>query len=387
MNIALTEMKRSWGRFILLTASVVLLVFLILFQQAIEDGLITAFIGAIRNQSAPVVVYSLEGQRTLQASFLTDAQRKQIEEIDGVGRTARVQQSTYSVNVHRAGASGSETDSTVGAGSGLDDVSIIGSSDSRLFFPTSLSEGRRPVAVGEAIGSAGDFDLGDRVEVPPSPNGTTSELTVVGLADDVQLYVTATLFTGIETSTNVARAFNPATPTGVTNAVAVEPTPGTDPGALARLINDKVADVEALTRTEAANGAPGVAQVRQSFQMIFLLYALVVPLVTGMFFLILTLQKASALTLLRAMGARPAFLATTLLTQVLIVLTLGVALATALFYPLSQGGLDGLLRFNARAVATWAVVLVVLGMLSTIVSLRRISRIDPIRAAVGGSDI
>ena len=37
--------------------------------------------------------------------------------------------------------------------------------------------------------------------------------------------------------------------------------------------------------------------------MIFLLYGLVVPLVTGLFFLIITVQKAGSLTLLRAIGA------------------------------------------------------------------------------------
>ena len=36
--------------------------------------------------------------------------------------------------------------------------------------------------------------------------------------------------------------------------------------------------------------------------MIFLLFGLVVPLVSGLFFLIITLQKARTLTLLRAIG-------------------------------------------------------------------------------------
>ena len=53
---------------------------------------------------------------------------------------------------------------------------------------------------------------------------------------------------------------------------------------------------------------PGVAQIQQSFRLIFLLYGLVIPLVTGMFFLILTLQKAQSLTLLRAVGASAGYL-------------------------------------------------------------------------------
>ena len=56
-------------------------------------------------------------------------------------------------------------------------------------------------------------------------------------------------------------------------------------------------------RTTRPTRRPGVVQVRQSFQVIFLLYGLVIPCVTGLFFLIVTFQKAGALTLLRAIGA------------------------------------------------------------------------------------
>ncbi len=63
-----------------------------------------------------------------------------------------------------------------------------------------------------------------------------------------------------------------------------------------------------------------MAQVRQSFQVIFLLYGLVVPLVTGLFFLIITLQKSGSLTLLRAVGAQGGVLVRSLLIQVVLVI-------------------------------------------------------------------
>ena len=46
----------------LLIAAIALLVFLILFQQSLQNGLITGFIGAIREQNAPVLVYSVDGE-------------------------------------------------------------------------------------------------------------------------------------------------------------------------------------------------------------------------------------------------------------------------------------------------------------------------------------
>ena len=68
MFLALKEMRRAKVRFGLLIAAIGLLVFLILFQQSLQNSLLTSFIGAIRTQSAPVLVYSTDGQRTLQAA-------------------------------------------------------------------------------------------------------------------------------------------------------------------------------------------------------------------------------------------------------------------------------------------------------------------------------
>jgi putative ABC transport system permease protein len=61
-------------------------------------------------------------------------------------------------------------------------------------------------------------------------------------------------------------------------------------------------DLDPLTRADAASEFPGAGQVEQSFLIILGLYGFVVPLVTGLFFLIITFQKTRALTLLRAVG-------------------------------------------------------------------------------------
>lgn len=127
-----------------------------------------------------------------------------------------------------------------------------------------------------------------------------------------------------------------------------------------------------------------MSQVRRSFQVIFLLYASVIPLVTGLFFLIITLQKAGSLTLLRAMGAGAAMLTRSLLVQVAVVMGLGLIVGTALYAPLSQAQIGSLtLHFDATAVLTWSALLVTLGLVSALVSIRRVLRIDPIEATTG----
>ena len=164
----------------------------------------------------------------------------------------------------------------------------------------------------------------------------------------------------------------------------LQPARGTTPAQLAQAINSNSPDADALTRADAAALTPGVAQVQASFRVIFFLYGLVVPLVAGLFFLIVTLQKANSLTLLRAIGAPAGRLISSLIVQVTIVMGLGIGLGIALYMPLSNADLGGIaLRFRLTPVLIWAVSLLCLGLLSALFSARRVLRIDPIEATTG----
>jgi putative ABC transport system permease protein len=368
--LAFREMRRALVRFGLLVFAIGLLLFLILIQQALQDGLITAFVGGIRNQSAPVLVYSVDGQRTLQGSFIAPALEKAVRGTAGVGSAARLNQSTFTVRVGDARAT---------------DAAIVGSGAPDLGVPTTLSAGRRPAKEGEAVGSAQDFALGDKVTVlAAGRDAKPVVITVVGLAGDVQISVTRTLFTDLTTFAAAVRAANPDAAGVPPNAIAVRPAAGVTASELVARINQSSPEADALTRQQAADDAPGVSQVRRSFQVIFLLYALVIPLVTGLFFLIITLQKAGSLTLLRAMGAGAAVLTRSLLVQVAVVMALGIIVGTALYAPLSQAQIGSLtLHFDGVAVLVWSVLLLTLGLASALVSIRRVLRIDPIEATTG----
>jgi putative ABC transport system permease protein len=353
-------MKRAKVRFGLLISAIGLLVLLILAQQAIQNGLITSFIGAIERQSAPVLVYSVDGQRTLQGSIITPPLEREIRATEGVAKSGRIGQGTFTVQVND-----SAEDS---------DAAIIGYTDPDLGSPDELSAGRLPEVPGEAAGSANDFSLGDTVRVlgPGGQSKGTEALEVVGLAENAQLQVTPTLFTGWQDYVAAVDSANPTAAGVLPSAIAVAPVDGLTPA-------------DALTREEAAQETPGVAEVRQSFQVIFLLFGLVVPLVTGLFFLIITLQKSASLTLLRAVGAQSGLLVRSLMVQVVLVIGGGLLIGIALYTPLSQAKLGEVqLGFDLTAVLVWSALLMALGLLSALVSARRVLKIDPIEATTGG---
>ena len=164
--IALREMTRAKVRFGLLIGSIALLVFLILFQQALRDGLLTSFVGAVEHQSAPVLVFSTDARRSLQGSTITPELETTVRGVDGVGRVGRIGQSTFSVR----------------ADGRIQGAAVIGYERRSLGAPEELVGGRYPAGDGEAIANesdAGDgFAIGDVVRVEPGG----APITIVGQA-------------------------------------------------------------------------------------------------------------------------------------------------------------------------------------------------------------
>ena len=371
MFLALKEMARAKVRFGMLIVAIGMLVFLILFQQSLQNGLLTSFVGAIRNQSAPVLVYSVDGQRVIQGSIITPDLEELVRSTDGVGEVGRISQGTF----------------TVTADGERYDTSMLGYDDPALGAPSELIAGEYPDAPGEAIGSDADatrgFDVGDTVSIEPSG----FEITIVGLARDVQLNAGPTLFVDVDDYTEALRSVNPDVTSVLPNVLAVSGADGLTDAEVVDRINEQSEALDALTKNDAADRTPGVSQVRQSFIIIFFLYGLVVPCVTGLFFLIITFQKSGALTLLHAIGAPAGRLVWSLLFQATLIITAGYLIGLALYTPISQRRLGGIpLRFETTAVVVWAVLLLVLGIASSLLSARRVLAIDPIEATTGGGN-
>ena len=205
--IAVKEMARAKVRFGLLIGAIVLLVFLILFQQALRDGLITSFVGAIERQDAPVLVFSTDARRNLQSSTITPPLEAQVRAVDGVQDVGRIGQGTYSVT----------------AGGTIKAAAVIGYERRSLGAPESLVAGRYPIADGQGIANETDasegFDLGDIVRVEPGGY----RIRIVGQSRDTNLQATPTVFARYGTWQSAVRAANPDARQPLPNALGVAP--------------------------------------------------------------------------------------------------------------------------------------------------------------------
>jgi putative ABC transport system permease protein len=365
MLLALREMRRAKLRFVLLTAAVAVLVWLVFLIQGLSSGLIIQFIGAIKNQDAAVLVYGEQARRNLEGSIVTPEQLEAVKV--AAGPTSRV------------GPLGEGT-FTVDAGGTEQDAVLIGHELGGPGAPATLTEGRLPDTDFEGVASSsnrGDgFDIGDKVTVLPGGR----PITIVGLATDINYSVAPTVFVSFSTYADARKIRNPDAVAVFPSAVAVQPGRGVAPETVVQRINAEVAGVEALTREEAVDGSPGVAAVRTSLGGVTAIALLIVPIIASFFFVILTVQKASSLTLLRAIGAPARKLVGALAFQAAVVLLGGLVLAFVLLLASSPiGGAVGV-AIDAGSIVTTSLVVVVLSGLGLLFSVWRVLRIDPIQA-------
>jgi putative ABC transport system permease protein len=362
MWLAVREVRRSLGRFALASGAVGLLLFLLMFQQTLQDVLITAVVGGVENQSAPIVVYSVEGQRTLRSSSISPDLVTAVAGVPGVGQAGPLYAASATART------GGETPQVV----------VVGFAAEGLGSPARLTAGRLPERGGEVVvnDAAGDgFHIGDTVKVGPV------DLVIVGTARDVGLDFAPTLFGSVATFKAAVRASNPDAGDPPPNALVVVPADGVPSADLIARINATSDELDALSRVDAAMKSPQVEQTTSSLGVVFLLYALVVPCVLGLFFLIVTFQKARGLALLRALGVSTATLLRSLLAQTLLVLTVGAAIGACCYLGLVQVGIGGVAtRFDAAALAQWTATVCVLGVASALLAARRVMRVDPLEA-------
>jgi putative ABC transport system permease protein len=366
VRLALAEIGRAKLRFALLIGAVALLVFLILFQQSLAGTLLGTFTGGLEHQSATVLVYGADARRSVEGSRVTPDQVAAVAEVPGVAEAGPIGVSTFTAEVDGE----------------LVDATVFGYGLGGPGEPTTLVEGRYPRADGEAVASSADaadgFAIGATVAIVPGD----VPITIVGLADDLNFNVQPTVFVSYPTYEEIVLAGNPDARGVLPSIVGAETVAGADPGAVAADVGAVVADVDAVDRATAVTSLPGVSSIQQSFTIILALAFVVVVLLTGFFFLIITVQKLTALTLLRAVGASSGYLLRNLVAQVVLVIAAGVAIAVGLLLVAARAATTDVfeVRADPTVIGVTAGGILLLGLVASVASMRRVARIDPATA-------
>ncbi|MDQ1246626.1 MAG: hypothetical protein QG597_994 [Actinomycetota bacterium] len=354
-------MRRAKLRFGLLTGAVALLVFLVLLLSTLSNALVTSLVGALQGLQTQGLVYADSARDNIVASRLPAESVAAVADVPGVASAAGL--GTFTTKAELGGEA--------------TEVQVFGFEPAGPGAPSGLSSGTLPQEPGEAAVDGGGVAIGD--EIVLTPGGT--QLTVVGLIRGAQFNALPTAYVSLDTYGQAVADANPGLPFVPINAVAFDVEDGQDPAAVADVIASTVTGVSAYPLGTAVDLIPGIESITQSFGILAGLTFVIGIVVIGFFFLILTVQKMRAFTLLRAIGTSNGRLAASVAVQIVIVVLVASALAVLLTL-LAVRGLNTGIPVTLQPGLIFGTVLAVLifSLLAGLLSIRRIVRIDPATA-------
>jgi putative ABC transport system permease protein len=377
LYLASKEIWRNRGRFLLFSLVVGLITMLVLFIAGLASGLSAANREYLSDLDAQLIVYQENSDYLVNASRLPMDKAPDLSRIPGVEEVGAI--ALTNASIWPAG------------GEEAFDIALIGVEPGKPGEP-SLTSGRglrgsrsREAIIDKRIAEELRLAAGDSVTIK-STQGTREELftlTVTGVADRqyyqflpsvVVPYRTWERIRPQETEPQADAEFIP-------NVFAVKLQPGVDAAEAQASVLRTVPEVLVADLQTAIESIPGysVQQSTLNTQRFFTL--LIGLLVLGGFFQIQTLQKIGQIGMLKAIGAANRTVAGASLWQIAIVTALGVGLGGLVTFLLTLGIPPEVpLELSGATIASTTLLLLLIGPLAGMVSIRLAVRVDPLTA-------
>ena len=145
--------------------------------------------------------------------------------------------------------------------------------------------------------------------------------------------------------------------------------------------NDAAAGTNTMSKEASYAGSPGYSGETQTMTLIRVFLLAISSLVVGAFFVIWTVQRTQQIGLLKAIGASNLYVIRDAVGQLAIILVIATAIGALIGIGLGQLVGDTIpFRLEAPSVLTTAAGLIGLGLLGSVVALRRIVNVEPIIA-------
>lgn len=360
MRLALTELWRRPGRFAIATGALTLLVILLLVLGALLDGLFLNSTGALRSVGGDAIVFTEDANESLLRSRITPGLRADVERVEGVEGSGGL--GVTLVGSHADGSSELLDTAVVGYQREGDGVPAP-AGPGRAWADTSLkADGVRE----------GSVLLAGPGEIP---------LEVVGFVDDTNYLLQGALWVDGATWREVQNSARPDTPfsEGDWQVLTIDLAAGDVPDQV-----DAATDVTTtLTIDGAIDALPGIPEQNRTFNSVIGATFFVAGLVVALFFALLTLERVALYGVMKAVGTPSSRLAYGLVAQAGAVAVVAFATGGLLSFGLVQVLPDEVPAQLEPSRAAWVAVGVVLtALVGSLVSLRRVLRVDP-ASAVG----
>lgn len=374
--LATKEFWRNRGRFLLISLVIALITLLVLFLAGLGEGLGNGNKEYLAKLNGELVVYQDGSDLTIAASQFGRSVMNDARRVPGVAD---------------AGPIGVAQAFVQNTGGEPLSVSMLGVEPGRPGDVPAL-EGRslssiraNEVVIDRNAALRSGLEVGDTLTLKATQGGVDEfyTLDVVGISDGRQYSIQPSIFVPLITWDRV----RPKAVVGggqselVFNVIAVSMIPGAAEAEVTAALEDRLSGVDVVDKQTAYENTPGYSAQQSTIRTQQGFTLLIGVLVVGGFFQIQTLQKVAQVGVLKALGAANATVALSASMQIIGTNVLGVtlgALATfglaALFPPTVPIVIVG--SQAAVAIAT----LLLIGPLGGLVSIRYLTRVEPLRA-------
>ena len=373
--LAVKEVWRNRGRFLLVSLIIALITLLVLFIAALGEGLGNGNREYISKLDGELLVYQAKSENLINASRLGRDRLASIRRVEGVAD---------------AGMLGTASANLVLPEEPLK-IAILGIEPGHMGEPQ-VVEGRQ-LSTGLADEVIIDSNTAYRTKLTVGQNitirttqGTRDEfftLQIVGITDGQQYSLQPSVFLPFNTWDKVRpkseAEVNLSNP--IANVIIVKLDDPEQVEVVQQRIGAQVNNVETATLKQAIQALPGYSAQQSTLNTQGGFTLFIGILVIGGFFQIQILQKVAQIGVLKAIGASNPVVAWASVIQIIVVTIIGVAIgglltfAFSLFFPPTVP-----IVFNGTTSALALFALLLIGPLGGLVSIRYATRIEPLKA-------
>ncbi|MBK9927341.1 MAG: ABC transporter permease [Anaerolineales bacterium] len=373
--LAIKEVVRNRGRFLLVSLVIALITLLVLFIAALGEGLATGNRQYVANLNADLIVFLEKSDYSISGSRLDTSTVRTVRRVDGVVDAGPIYTSSTEIVSTKERLK----------------VSLLGAEAGRPGMPP-LIEGRdfrggeaREVVIDRGVAIRRDIKVGDSITIR-STQGVEDEfftLKVVGMVDGQSYFFQPTIFVPPATWEKI-RPQSEAdlnSDTAYPNIIAVKLADPKQAEAMKASLLSNVKNIEVTDIATTINNIPGYSAQQGTVQTQGFFTLLIGVLVIGGFFQIQILQKVPQIGVLKAIGSSNGVVGWASVIQIVVVTAIGVAIGGGLTYLFSLG-LPPTIPFVFNGVRSFAAVILLLsiGPLGGMVSIIYAVRIEPLKA-------
>ena len=375
--LAVKEVWRNRGRFLLVSLVIALITLLVLFIAALGEGLGNGNREYISKLDAQVIVYQSKSDYLIAASRLNRDRLAAVRRVDGVADAGML--GTASATLILPDNAKTLKVALLGVEPGhTGEPRVVQGSQ----LTTDLA---KEVIIDRNTAIRSKLALGDTLTLRVT-QGTKDEfydLRIVGITDGEQYSLTPSIFVPFFTWDRIRPkseaeigSSNP-----VANVLLVKLTDPTQVKEVSTRIVAQVNNVETATLSEAIQALPGYSAQQSTLNTQGAFTLFIGVLVIGGFFQIQILQKVSQIGVLKAIGTSDPTVGAASIIQIIVVTLIGVTIGGILTFLFSLTFPPTIpIVFNGTTSALAIVAMLLIGPLGGLVSIRYAVRIEPLKA-------